>query len=54
MGKAGNKIDSMKMYRDKKYSFQRVILFIELFANLKRFSFLDHHQGMWVIKINYW
>ena len=40
MGKTGNKSNSMKIYRDEKmHSLQRMILLIESFSNVKRFSF---------------
>ena len=44
MGKTGNKSDSMKLYWDKEkttktQNLQRIILFVELFANVKRFGF---------------
>ena len=39
------------MYRDvKSQGLQCMILFIELFANVKRFAFLDLPLAMWVIK----
>ena len=55
--KDGNKYDSIKMFEDektkqnktKKKGFQRLILFIEIFANGKRFGFLDLHQVVSVI-----
>ena len=40
MGKNGNKADSMTMYRDEKtQGFQRIILYLKIFANIKRFGF---------------
>ena len=40
MLKTGNKSDCMKMYRDEKtQGLHRSILFVELFANVKRFGF---------------
>ena len=36
---------SMKIYRDEKTRLQRMILFRELFANVKCFVYLSLHQG---------
>ena len=41
----------MKMYKNEEI-LQRMILFIELFANVKRFMFLNLRQSLWVIKWN--
>ena len=40
IGKTGNKSDCRRMYGDEKtQSLHRMILFIELFVNVKRFGF---------------
>ena len=40
MGKTGNKSGIIKMYRDKRtQGLQSLILFVEIFANVKRFIF---------------
>ena len=38
MEKTVNKSDCMKMYRDEKTYFQRMILFVEILAYVKRFG----------------
>ena len=47
--KIRNKSDSRKMYRvekKKKQALQRIILFVEIFANVQRSTFLDLYQGV--------
>ena len=45
--KTGNKSDNMKIFRDEKtQGLKRMIEFVEIFANIKRFAFFDFHQGV--------
>ena len=40
LGKTGTKSDSMKMFQDEKtQGLQKMILFVEIFVNIKHFSF---------------
>ena len=36
----------------KQQSLQRIVLFVEIFANVKRFGFLDIYLGVWVTKMD--
>ena len=50
IGKTGNKSDSMKMNKNEKtQGLERMILLIELFANVKCFNFLDLHLDIWAM-----
>ena len=51
--KTGNKSDSMEMNKQEQtWRLLGMILFIELFANAKRFGFLNLHLGICIFKWN--